>query len=96
MKILQSLAGMGDMTEQLIANDFLLDAKTAVRSYAIAISEATTPEVRAVLRSHLESAIDSHERILKYMMSNNYYHVHNPQEQLIVDKRTAKTVLNLQ
>lgn len=96
MNILQSMAGMADMTEQVIATDFLLNAKTAVRNYSIAISEATTPEVRETLRRHLDAAITTHERILKYMMNNNYYHVHNPQEQMIVDRKTSNTALNLQ
>jgi similar to spore coat protein len=96
MNIIQSMAGMGDMTEQVIATDFLLNAKTAVRNYSIAISEATSPEVREVLRRHLDAAITTHERILKYMINNSYYHVHNPQEQMIVDRKTSNTTLNLQ
>lgn len=96
MNIIQNMAGMSDMTEQVIATDFLMNAKSAVRNYAIAISETTTPEVREVLRRHLDAAIMSHERILKYMTANNYYHVHNPQEQMIVDNKTSNTALNLQ
>jgi similar to spore coat protein len=96
MNIIQCMAGMGDMTEQVIATDFLLNAKTAVRNYSIAISEATTPEVREVLRRHLDAAITTHERILKYMMYNKYYHVHNPQEQMIVDRKTSDVTLKLQ
>lgn len=96
MNIIQNMAGMGDMTEQVIATDFLLNAKTAVRNYSIAISEATTPEVREVLRSQLDAAITTHERILKYMVSKNYYHVHNLQEQMRVDRKTSDTALNLQ
>ncbi len=96
MNILQSLAGMGDMTEQVIATDFLLAAKTSVRNYAVAISETTTPEVREVLRRHLDVAIDTHESILRHMMNKGYYHVHDPQEQIRVDMQTADTALNLQ
>jgi similar to spore coat protein len=96
MNILQSMAGMADMTEQVIAMDFLLNAKTAVMNYSIAISKATTPEVRETLRRHLDASITTHERILKYMMNHNYYHVHNPQEQMIVDRKASNTALNLQ
>lgn len=96
MNILQSLAGMGDMTEQVIATDFLLASKSTVRNYAIAISEATSPEVRTVLRRHLDTAINTHESILKYMMDRGYYYVHNPQEQIHLDMQTADTALNLQ
>lgn len=95
MNILQNLAGMADMTEQVIATDFLLASKAAVKNYAVAISEVTTPEVRAVLRRQLSVAIDTHENITRYMMNNGYYHVYNPQEQLRLDIKTADTALKL-
>lgn len=96
MKLIQNLAGMSDLTEQVIASDFLMDAKTAIRSYAIAITEATTPEVRKVLRRHLDSALYSHEKILKYMMANGWYDVYNPKEQMEAEKQSANTVMKLQ
>ncbi|AOY77913.1 spore coat protein [Clostridium formicaceticum] len=96
MNILQNLAGMGDMTEQVIATDFLLAIKSTVRNYAIALSETTTPEVREVLRRHLEVAINTHESMLKYMQDKGYYHVHDPQEQMKVDMKNANNALNLQ
>lgn len=94
--ILQNLAGMGDMTEQVIATDFLISAKASVRNYAMAISETTTPEVREVLRRHLDAAIDTYEKIADYLMNKGYYHANNPQEQLQVDIEAADTVLNMQ
>ena len=96
MNILQTLAGMADMTEQVIATDFLLGAKTSVRNYSIAISEVTTPEAREVLRRHLDAAINTHESILGYMMKMGYYHVKDPREQMLLDRQTAETALSLQ
>ncbi|WP_026477780.1 spore coat protein [Alkaliphilus transvaalensis] len=96
MNILQSLAEMGDMTEQVIATDFLLASKSAVRNYAITLSETTTPEVRDVLRRHLDTSIDTHEEILRFMMKKGYYHVNDPQEQMKVDMKTADTAPTLQ
>ena len=95
MNILQSLAGMGDMTEQVIATDFLIASKSCVRNYAIALSETTTPYTRDVLRRHLEASINTHETILRYMMRRGYYHVNNPREQIKIDMRIADTALNL-
>lgn len=94
--LIQNLAGMGDMTEQVIATDFLISAKAGVRNYAMAISETATPEVREVLRRHLNAAIDMHEKIANYMMSKGYYHVQDPQEQIKVDVKAADTVLSIQ
>lgn len=95
MNILQNLAGLKDMTEQVIATDFLLNVKASIKDYATAISETRTPEVREVLRKHLMAAVDTHEKILRYMMSKGYYHVHDPKEQLNVDMKVADTALGL-
>lgn len=95
ISLLQNLAGMGNMTEQVIATDFLLAAKAGVRNYSAAISEATSPEVREVLRRHLHTAVATHEKILDYMIRNGYYHTYNPPEQLAVDLQTSDTVLRI-
>lgn len=95
LSILQSLAGMGNMTEKVIATDFLISAKASVRNYAIAISETTTPEVREVLRMHLDASIITHEKILRFMMDNGYYHVNNPKEQINEDMANADIALKL-
>ena len=96
VNLLQNIAGMGDMTEQVIATDFLISAKAGVRNYAMAISETATPEVREVLRRHLDIAIGTHEKIANYMMKKGYYHANNPQEQIRVDMKAADTVMNIQ
>jgi len=93
--ILQTIAGMGAITEQVIATDFLISAKTGVKNYAAALSETATPEVREILRRHLNDAIETHGRILNFMIDRGYYHVYNPEEQMIVDMKAADTVLNL-
>ncbi|HBV88822.1 MAG TPA: spore coat protein [Desulfosporosinus sp.] len=90
---IQDMIGMGDMTEQVIATDFLISAKTGVINYAMAISETATPEVRDILRRQLDVAIDTHEKVTSYMMKNGYYHVKDPQEQIRVDNQAAETVL---
>ncbi|MCO1603720.1 spore coat protein [Desulfosporosinus nitroreducens] len=91
----QDMIGMGDMTEQVIATDLLLASKSGVINYAMTISEAVTPEVRDVLRRHLDVAIETHEKVAAYMMKNGYYHVTNPQEQIRVDMQASDTVLDI-
>ena len=85
MTILQSLMGMAEMTEQVIATDLLIAAKAGVWNYSVAISETATPEVREVLRRHLDNAIDSHEKIMNFMIEKGYYNVYDPQAQLKLD-----------
>lgn len=62
----------------------------------MAISETATPEVKEVLRRHLDAAINTHERIANYMIKKGYYHVNNPYEQLMVDMKAADTVIKIQ
>ncbi len=95
MNILQSLAGMSNMTEQVIATDFLIAAKASVRNYAAALSEVTTPQVRAVLHRQLNVAIKTHEGITDYMIKKGFYRVYNPHKQINIDMKAANTVLDL-
>lgn len=94
--IIQNMAGMGDMTEQVIATDLLLGSKSAIKNYSVAITETVTPEVKETLRRHLDVAIDNHEKVTNYMVSKGYYHAYNPQEQARVDMQASEKVMNLQ
>ncbi|WP_255287450.1 spore coat protein, partial [Bacillus pseudomycoides] len=58
---IQNIIGMGPMTDQVIATDLLLGAKTAVRNYAYAITEVTSNQTREVLRQQLQDAIDTND-----------------------------------
>jgi similar to spore coat protein len=93
--VIENLTGMNTMTDQVIEFDLLFSAKTAVRNYAIAVTEAATPEVRAILRKHLEEEIAMHEKISTYMMARGHYHAYNVGEQIQLDMRNAETALNL-
>ncbi len=95
MGILQNLAGMRDMSEQVIATDFLISAKAGVQNYAVAITETVSPHVREVLRRQLDTAIGTHERIFRYMMRNGYYNINDPRDQINIDMAAAQTVLNI-
>lgn len=70
MKFIQNLAGMSDLTEQVVAMDLLMEAKTTVKTYGIALADAETPEVRKLLRRQLDAAIQTHELILTYVSAN--------------------------
>lgn len=94
--IIQNMAGMANMTEQVIATDFLLTAKESIKNYAAALAETASPEVRDALRRQFDVAVGTHERITNYMMNKGYYHAYNPEEQIRVDMKAADTVMGLQ
>ncbi|WP_409303990.1 spore coat protein [Peribacillus sp. SCS-155] len=94
-QIVQNLIGMGDITDQVIASDLLISAKSGIKNYAFALTEAATPEVREALHQQLNDAIDLHGNISDYMINSGYYHPRNVNEQLAVDAQTTNTALNI-
>ncbi len=93
--MMQNMAGMGAMTDQVVATDFLIAAKTGVKNLALAITESSTPEVRDTLKQYLNDAVDTHEQIFNYMVKKGYYHPNNMSEQLTVDLNAAKIAMDL-
>ncbi|MBS3678901.1 spore coat protein [Ornithinibacillus massiliensis] len=93
--MLQKVAGMAGMTDQVIATDFLITTKTAVRNLTFALTESVTPDVRSILREQLRYAIDAHEKISHYMMEKGYYHPSNLDKQLEVELKASKAASKL-
>ncbi|WP_147535517.1 spore coat protein [Bacillus marasmi] len=93
--MIKSLMGMGGMTDQVIATDFLISTKAGVRNLAFAITECNTPEVKAELQEQLRSAVATHESISNYMIAKGMYHPSNLEEQLQLDLKITNTALKL-
>jgi similar to spore coat protein len=93
--IIEHLMGVNKLTDQVIAMDFLISAKTGIRNYAFALTETATPEIKAVLRKQLDDAIDTHEQITAYMMRNEFYHPYDLDEQLRLDLSNIQTALSI-
>jgi similar to spore coat protein len=83
------------MDDLAIATDMLLSAKSAVRTYAIALTETATPRVRKVLKAQLDTAIDTHQKIADYMIKNEMYHPYNIEEQVEHDLEKSDKALKL-
>ncbi|WP_206917204.1 spore coat protein [Alicyclobacillus suci] len=94
--IVENLTGTAAMTDQVVTADLLVSIKTGVRTYAIALTETTSPDVRAVLRRHLDDAIHAHEQVSNYMMEKGWYHAHDVSKQIQLDMQNANTALGLQ
>lgn len=95
MDLLKELDKSGEDKDQIIATELLVTAKSAVRTYAVALTETATPEVRDVLKRQLNQAIDQHARIADYMLEKNMYYAHDVDKQLELDKKKVKTVKKL-
>ena len=95
ISIMKKLTGMDNMSHQVLATDLLMGTKSCVRNYAIALTETASPEIRSVLRRHLNDAIVQHESLTNYMVKNEYYLPYDVNEQISVDLTTTETALNL-
>lgn len=93
--LIEKLTGMDKMTDQVIATDFFVSAKSSVQNYAVAITETMSPLLRTVLLNQLNDAIASHEAISDYMIKKGYYNAYDLQEQYKVDMKTTETALGL-
>lgn len=93
--IIERIMGLDKLTDEMVAMDFLISAKTGVRNYAMAVTECATPEIKLILTKHLEEAIDTHERIIGYMMERGFYKPHEMNEQIKRDLTNIQTALDI-
>ena len=83
--------GMPKLTDTTLSMAFLLNAKTGVRNYAIALSETASPEVRTILRNQLNQAICMHEEISTLMMEKGWFHPIHLEMQFRMDIESSQT-----
>ncbi|MGD6968722.1 spore coat protein [Rossellomorea vietnamensis] len=93
--IAENLTGMKALTDQIVATDLLIAAKSGVRNYAMAITETGSPEIKEVMTKHLEEALDLHEKISSYMVERGWYHAFDTNEQLDLNLQNIDTALKL-
>ena len=77
------------------AGDLLALAKTAVRSYAIAITETATPALRQVLLKQMVASVHWHEMVYNYMYSRGLYPSYNLNQLLEGDLRNVHQALSM-
>jgi similar to spore coat protein len=94
-QILENVTGTNKLTDQIIAADLLNSAKTGVKNIAVALTEASTPEVRGALKKQLNDAITAHENVFNYMSTKGWYNAADVNEQLRMDIQNAKTAMSL-
>ena len=93
--IIEALIGMDVLSDQVVAMDLLIAAKSGVRNYAMAVTESGTPEIKEMLTRHLTEALDMHEQISLYMEEKGWYHAWDTNEQINLDLNNINTALNL-
>jgi similar to spore coat protein len=92
---LRNAEGMPKLVDATISLAFLLNAKSGVRNYAIALTEAATPEVRATMRVQLDEAINMHEEISNMMINKGWFHPINLDKQFQMDLEASQTAVQI-
>ncbi|MFP3721437.1 spore coat protein [Niallia circulans] len=92
---MDKLKATGKMRDELIATELLVSAKATVRTYAVAITETASPQVREILKKQLNEAIDNHAKIANYMIKNDMYYAYDVDKQLKHDKEKLDISLEL-
>ena len=83
------------ITDSFLAGDLLAFTKSAVRNYAVAITETATPALRAVLMKQLNLAVNGHERIYSYMYANGLYPSYDLNKLLQNDIKLARNAISM-
>ncbi|GIQ71175.1 spore coat protein F [Xylanibacillus composti] len=85
----------GDEMTAFYAGQLLGFAKTAVRNYAIAITETATPQLRETFHKHLDKAIQLHGKVFAFMYERGLYPSYQLDQLLAADVKNAKNALSL-
>ncbi|MPW24772.1 spore coat protein [Alkalibaculum sp. M08DMB] len=92
---IRNAEGMPKLVDGTMSLGFLLNAKSGVRNCAIALTEATTPEVRKVLQKELYDAFYIHEEIYKLMVRKRWFHPIDLDKQFQIDMEASKTAVQI-
>ncbi|ETT36216.1 spore coat protein [Paenibacillus sp. FSL H7-0942] len=84
---------MPEMADMTFAMDFLLRAKEGVRNLSIALTETASPDVRALLHTHLKQGISMHQEISELMIRKKWFHPYELNEQYQLDQLSAKNTV---
>jgi len=77
------------------AGHLLIFSKTAVRNYAIAITETATPSLCETFKKQLNQAIQLHSKVFEFMLNKGIYPAYDLNRLLANDQKAAAEALNM-
>ncbi len=89
---IRNAEGMPKLVDTNMSTAFLLNVKSSVRNCAIALTEATTPEVKTVLREQLDRGLNMHEELSNLMIQKGWLHPVDLDKQHQMDLESAQTI----
>lgn len=88
-------SGRSLLTDQIIASDLLIYAKTSINTYASAIAVSSTPTVRSMLKKQLDQAISFQEQVNAYITERGWFNAYDISQQLETDVEQAQNALKM-
>ncbi len=85
--------GMPEIADSTIALSFLLSAKMGVQNYALALTEASSAQVRTTLLNQLQNAVALYGETADLLMAKGWFHPHDLSHQAHVDVKSAEAAL---
>lgn len=92
---IKTAEGMPNLVDKTIALEFLITAKGAVRNNAIALTEATSVEIRNSIKRELEYSLNMHEEIYLLMIKKGWFFPYDLAKQINLDIKSAQTALEI-
>lgn len=92
---IRNAEGMPKLVDETMALAFLLNAKSGVRNCAVALTEASSPDVRTVLKNQLNKGLNMFEEISNMMVNKGWAHPVNLDKQFEMDMQSSQTAVEI-
>ncbi|MDS1030588.1 spore coat protein [Bacillota bacterium LX-D] len=92
---IENADGMPGLVDSTIALNLLLNVKSGIRNYAIALTETADPEARTAIRTFLDKEIDLHAEVSELMMKKGWFHPYNVLEQFQLDQMSSQAAVQI-
>lgn len=92
---LRNAEGMPKLVDASMSMAFLLNVKSGIRNCAIALTEAASPEVRAILHTQLDNGLNMHEKLSNLMIHKGWLNPVNLDKQFQMDLETSQTAAQI-
>ncbi|WP_017755511.1 spore coat protein [Calidifontibacillus oryziterrae] len=87
--------GMPKMADAAFALDFLSSIKTAIRYYAITITETASSDLRRALFRQMDAAIDLHGEVTDLMIEKGWLYPNDVNKQIELDLKSADMAISI-
>jgi len=89
----QGAEHMPEMADATFSTDFLLSIKSGIHTYAIAITETTSPKLRTAFYRQMVQMIDLHEELTDLMITKGWLYPFDVGKQVELDLKSVENAL---